>query len=97
MIIGRILYLQVFEKEKWMDQANSFSLKTMNIDANRGSINASDGRLLASSVPYYEIHFDAACENLTDRMFYRGVDSLALCLSQLFGDKSKEAYKQKPY
>ncbi len=94
VIIGRILYLQVFEKEKWMDQANSFSLKTMNIDANRGSINASDGRLLASSVPYYEIHFDAACENLTDRMFYRGVDSLALRLSQLFGDKSKEAYKK---
>ena len=94
VIISRILYLQVFEKDKWMDQANSFSLKTMNIDANRGSINASDGRLLASSVPYYEIHFDAACENLSDRMFYRGVDSLALCLSQLFGDKSRETYKR---
>jgi len=93
VIVGRILYLQVFEKEKWMEQANSYSLKTMNIDANRGSINAADGRLLASSVPYYEIHFDADCENLTDRMFYRGVDSLALCLSRLFGDKSKESYK----
>jgi cell division protein FtsI (penicillin-binding protein 3) len=94
VIVGRILYLQIFEKEKWLDQANSFSLKTMNIDANRGSINASDGRLLASSVPYYEIHFDARCENLSDRTFYRGVDSLALCLSRLFGDKSEDSYRR---
>jgi cell division protein FtsI (penicillin-binding protein 3) len=93
LIIGRVLYLQLFEREKWLDQANSFSLKTMSIQADRGSIYASDGRLLASSVPYYEVHFDAACENLSDRVFYKGVDSLALCLSKLFGDKSKAAYK----
>jgi len=94
LIIGRIFYLQVFEKKEWMDKANTFALKTMNIPANRGSIYASDGRLLASSVPYYEVYFDARCENLTDRIFNRGVDSLALCLSRLFGDKSIEAYKQ---
>ena len=69
LIIGRMFYLQVFEKDKWMDKANTFSLKTMNIPADRGSIYASDGRLLASSVPYYEVHFDAKCENLTDRVF----------------------------
>lgn len=94
LIIGRVFYLQVFEKEKWMEKANTFALKTMNIPADRGSIYASDGRLLASSVPYYEIHFDAKCENLSDRTFNRSIDSLALCLSRLFGDKSKDAYKQ---
>jgi cell division protein FtsI (penicillin-binding protein 3) len=93
LIIGRILYLQVFEKKEWTEKANIFALKTMNIPADRGSIYASDGRLLASSVPYYEVHFDARCENLTDRVFYKGIDSLALCLSRLFGDQSK-AYKQ---
>ena len=71
LIISRILYLQIFEKEKWEDQANSYSHKTMNIVADRGSINASDGRLLASSVPYYEVHFDARCENLSDHTFNR--------------------------
>jgi cell division protein FtsI (penicillin-binding protein 3) len=94
LIVGRIIYLQVFEKKEWTDKANTFALKTMNIPANRGSIYASDGRLLASSVPYYEVHFDAKCENLTDRVFNKGIDSLALCLSRLFGDRSKEAYKQ---
>lgn len=94
LITGRIIYLQVFEKEKWMSKAGDFVLKTMNIPADRGSIYAADGRLLASSVPYYEVRFDAKCENLSDRTFYRGVDSLALGLSRLFGDKSKEAYKR---
>jgi cell division protein FtsI (penicillin-binding protein 3) len=93
-IIGRIFYLQVFEKDKWMEKASNYSLKTMNIPANRGSIYASDGRLLASSVPYYSVYFDAGCENLTDKVFYRDVDSLALCLSRLFNDRAKSVYKQ---
>jgi cell division protein FtsI (penicillin-binding protein 3) len=94
VIIGRIFYLQVFEKQKWMDQANSYSLKTMNIEADRGSIYASDGRLLASSIPYYEVHFDAKCENLTDKIFNHGIDSLSLDLSRLFNDKPAGAYKR---
>jgi cell division protein FtsI (penicillin-binding protein 3) len=93
LIVGRIFYLQVFEKDVWMEKANTYSLKTMNIPANRGSIYASDGRLLAGSVPYYAIYFDGGCENLTDKIFNKGIDSLALCMSELFGDRSKESYK----
>jgi cell division protein FtsI (penicillin-binding protein 3) len=94
VIIGRVLYLQFFQKDMWMGKANDYALKTMNIEADRGSIYASDGRLLACSVPYYEVRFDAGCENLTDRYFYKNVDSLALCLSKLFGDKPKSEYKR---
>ena len=36
---------------------------------------------------------DMAAKGLTDREFSRGLDSLALCLSRLFADKSKEAYR----
>lgn len=93
-IVARIVYLQVFEKNKWMEKAGTYALKTMNIPADRGSIYAADGRLLACSVPYYEVRFDTKCENLTDQYFYKKVDSLALCLSRLFGDKSKEEYKR---
>lgn len=94
VIIGRVVYLQVFEKEKWLAKANDFSIKTMSIPADRGSIYAADGRLLASSIPHYEIRFDAKCTNLTDKIFNTGIDSLALCLSQIFRDKSKQQYKR---
>jgi cell division protein FtsI (penicillin-binding protein 3) len=94
VIISRIFYLQVFEKKEWLGKANAFSIKTMNIAANRGSIYAADGRLLASSVPYYNIYFDAECENLSYEIFNSKIDSLSLCLSRLFGDRSPAAYKR---
>jgi len=93
-IIARIVYLQTFEKEKWTVQSNESAYRTVSIEADRGSIYASDGRLLASSIPYYEIRFDAKCPNLTDNIFTNGLDSLALSLSKLFGDRSKDAYKK---
>ncbi|MBN2481740.1 MAG: transpeptidase family protein [Bacteroidales bacterium] len=92
-IIGRVIYLQIFEKEKWLAKAGDFSIKTMSIPADRGSIYAADGRLLASSIPHYEIRFDAQCTNLTDKIFNAGIDSLSLQLSRLFRDKSKQQYK----
>ncbi len=69
-------------------------MQTMVIPADRGSIYAADGRLLASSVPYYEIRFDAKCPNLTNRIFNANIDSLSLCLSRLFRDKSAQAWKR---
>ncbi|MBN1158880.1 MAG: transpeptidase family protein [Bacteroidales bacterium] len=92
-IIGRVIYLQVFEKEKWQAKAGDFSIKTMSIPADRGSIYAADGRLLASSIPHYEIRFDAKCPNLTDKIFNAGIDSLSMMLSRLFRDKSTQQYK----
>ncbi len=94
LIIGKTLYIQLFEKSKWEAEARSYILKNMVIPAERGSIYAADGRLLASSVPYYEIRFDALSTGLTDKIFYKNVDSLALCLSRLFNDKTKEQYRQ---
>ena len=94
LIIGKTLYIQIFEKSRWEAEASAYLLKNMIIPASRGSIYASDGRLLASSVPYYEIRFDTRCSALTDKIFYAGVDSLAYCLSKLFKDKPGWQYRQ---
>ncbi|MBN1416768.1 MAG: transpeptidase family protein [Bacteroidales bacterium] len=94
LIIGKILYIQVFEKSMWEAEASAYILKNMIIPADRGSIYAADGRLLASSVPYYEIRFDSRCYALTDKIFYDNVDSLAYCLSKLFKDKPAWQYRQ---
>jgi cell division protein FtsI (penicillin-binding protein 3) len=91
-IIGRIFYLQWFEKDKWQQKANVVDMHS--IEANRGNIYATDGRLLASSVPYFEIRMDTRSQALTSKVFNQGIDSLAWHLSNLFKDRSKEAYKQ---
>ncbi len=88
VIIGRVLYLQWFEYNKW-NQAQSVTLKEIPVDAKRGDIYSNDGELLVTSVAYYEIYMDLHCEALTDKVFRKGIDSLSLCLSQMFYDPSK--------
>ncbi|MCK5823031.1 MAG: transpeptidase family protein [Bacteroidales bacterium] len=93
IIIGRVAYLQTIEKNKW-NKANTLTMKDITIEANRGDICAEDGRLLASSVPYYEIRMDLKSEAITNTIFNNNVDSLAYCLSRLFVDKTKSEYKR---
>jgi cell division protein FtsI (penicillin-binding protein 3) len=93
LIIGKIFYLQIVEGGKWKDQAQSLTLKDITIESNRGDILASDGRLLASSVPYYEIRMDTRSTGMDNAMFNSNIDSLANNLSALFRDKSASAYK----
>ncbi len=93
VIIGRILFLQVVEGSKWKAKANELSQKDIIIEPQRGDIYSGNGKVLASSVPFYEIRFDARVEGLTKEIFRKNVDSLSLCLSQLFNDKTSEEYR----
>jgi len=93
VIIGRIIFLQYFEREKW-NKANTLTTSEIIIPPNRGDICAEDGRLLATSIPYYEVRMDLKSEALTDDIFNDNVDSLAYYLSNLFENKSKQHYKQ---
>jgi cell division protein FtsI (penicillin-binding protein 3) len=91
-IIAQIAYLQFGEKEKWTAKANNLTLKDITIEPNRGDICSADGRVLASSIPSYEIRMDFQAPGLSREILDTNLDSLALCLSQLFGDKNKKEY-----
>ncbi|MDX9696190.1 MAG: penicillin-binding protein [Bacteroidales bacterium] len=92
-ILAKVLYLQIIEGPKWREKAQILSLKDITIEANRGDIMDADGRLLASSVPFYEIRLDTRSTGMDSYMFNKKIDSLALCLSRLFRDKPASAYK----
>jgi len=93
LIGGKILFLQLIEGGKWKEKAQSLTLKDITIESNRGDILAADGRLLASSVPYYEIRMDTRSTGMDDHTFSSNIDSLAYKLSGLFRDKSAAQYK----
>ena len=94
LIIGKIVYLQLIEGGEWREKAQSLTLKDITIESNRGDILAEDGRLLASSIPYYEIRMDTRSTGMDDATFNAGIDSLSLKLSELFRDKSAAQYKK---
>ncbi|OFY19984.1 MAG: hypothetical protein A2W98_13455 [Bacteroidetes bacterium GWF2_33_38] len=94
IIVSRILYLQIAEHDKWNRKSTDLTEKTLIIEPNRGDICASDGRLLSSSVPLYEIRMDLICNGLTEDVFNNSIDSLSYYLSNLFKDKTQAQYKQ---
>lgn len=93
-IIGKAAYIQIVEGDIWREKGKVMNLKVEKIEATRGNIMASDGSLLAASVPLFNLRIDAGNTHYNDQYFYDNVDSLALCLSTLFNDRSKSAYKQ---
>ncbi|MBI5218564.1 MAG: transpeptidase family protein [Bacteroidia bacterium] len=93
-IIARIVFLQFAEGEKWKTKALSISQRDIIILANRGDICDADGKTLASSVPFYEIHMDMKADGLDEDIFNENIDSLSFCLADFFKNKSKDEYKK---
>ena len=85
--VGRI---QFFEGEKWKELSNQMSFQYRPVKATRGNIYSDNGSLLATSLPFYKVAFDATIAN--DKVFNNGLDSLAYRLSRIFKDKGAEAY-----
>ncbi len=88
--VGRI---QFVEGEHWRNLADSTTLAYVPIDAERGNILSSDGRLLATSLPFFEIRFDINTDALTDEKFNANRKDLAKKMSSYFGDKSATEYE----
>jgi cell division protein FtsI (penicillin-binding protein 3) len=93
-ILGRVGHLQFSEGEYWKRKADSLTIKYQNISPMRGNIYACDGSLLATSLPRYDVHVDMTVSGMNKQVFNEQIDSLAFCLSKLFGDKSKNDYKR---
>ncbi|MFI5219130.1 MAG: penicillin-binding protein [Bacteroidia bacterium] len=93
-IILQVFRLQFVQGEYWRAKADSLTIAYRNIEPARGNIYSADGSLLATSVPVYEVHVDFLADGFTREIFSEKADSLAYCLSTLFGDKSKEEYKR---
>ena len=93
LIIGQVIYIQLMQGEFWKEQARNTTMRYVGIDAARGDICADDGRLLATSVPVYEIRMDLSTQVVSDDLFYAGIDSLSMQLSRLFRDRTATQYR----
>lgn len=92
-VVLQLVNVQFKQGNKWKSMAQTLSTRYMKVDAARGNIFAVDGSLLATSVPEYELHMDMLAGGIADdKIFYAKVDSLALKMSQFFGDRSPKEY-----
>jgi cell division protein FtsI (penicillin-binding protein 3) len=96
-IAGKAIYIQQVQGEYWCSMADSTHTRMEQLDAERGSIYAEDGSVLSTSVPEFDIYVDFAADGLVEkngRLFRDNIDSLSLCLANLFMDKSAAVYKR---
>ncbi|QEC50979.1 cell division protein FtsI (penicillin-binding protein 3) [Anseongella ginsenosidimutans] len=91
-IVFQIWKIQQVEGEKWRAMADSLSTAYVTVDAVRGNIYSEDGRLMATSIPQYDIRMDTRADGLAKELFYSQLDSLAWHLSNLFKDRSAARY-----
>ena len=83
-IVFRIFQIQHIEGSYWRSMSDSLSLQLRTVDAERGNIYSADGKLLATSLPVFEIRLDLKADGLTDELWHKNIDSLCLALSNLF-------------
>ncbi|MBV8255746.1 MAG: transpeptidase family protein [Chitinophaga sp.] len=96
-ILAKVFYIQNIQGSYWRSMADSLHTRYVALDADRGTIYSEEGRMLSTSIPYFDIRIDFAADGLTDKkglVFRTNLDSLSLCLSQLFNDRSQAEYKK---
>lgn len=94
IIMAKILFVQYGpEGEQLRSQSLTISHDTAILEAFRGDIFTHDMRLLATSVPEYDIRMDFATEGLKREVFMANVDSLSRCLASFFGDRTADEYR----
>jgi cell division protein FtsI (penicillin-binding protein 3) len=92
-LLTRILILQFVQHGKWADMSEKFVYKTAEVQANRGDILTNDGRLLASSVPYYTIYMDTRSTGMSGATWSNGINGLSAGLAKLVGERSASGWK----
>jgi cell division protein FtsI (penicillin-binding protein 3) len=85
-IVIKITNIQWVEGDSLRKLANKHSIKNFVIPANKGNIYSADGSLLATSVPNYNIRFDALAPNTKD--FQKYIKPLSDSLGVLFNKPS---------
>ncbi len=92
-ILIRILVLQIVQHGKWAAMSEKYVYQTAEMPATRGDILARDGRLLASSVPYYTIYMDTHSSGMSGQTWSSGINGLSAGLSKLLGQRSAAGWK----
>jgi cell division protein FtsI (penicillin-binding protein 3) len=92
-VFVRIIILQFAESEKWASMADKIVFRRQVDKAGRGDILSDDGRILASSIPYYTVFMDTRSSGMADTTWANGISGLSRGLSQYVGVNSPDGWR----
>lgn len=100
-VIFKAGYTMTAKKSYWETVANRQKSDSDSVRPNRGNILSCDGQLLASSIPEYKIFMDYQAGGNADTAWVRkrdsiwdaNIDTLCICLNNIFPERSAEEFK----
>lgn len=100
-VIFKAGYTMTAKKSYWETVANRQKSDSDSVRPNRGNILSCDGQLLASSIPEYKIFMDYQAGGNADTAWVRkrdsiwdaNIDTLCVCLNNIFPERSAEEFK----
>lgn len=94
-VVAKAGYIMTVKKDYWMKVADRVKADSVTTSPTRGNILASDGQLLASTLPEFKIYLDfqQIHEAGTDTLFLQKRDSVCQGLHDIFPSMSAKAFK----
>ena len=94
-MLGKALYMMTAERKFWLDVSERVKLDSTAITPTRGNILSCDGKLMASSLPEFEIFMDFKTlhDASTDTLWRENIDAIATGLNNIFPERSAHDFK----
>jgi cell division protein FtsI (penicillin-binding protein 3) len=94
-VVGKAAYIMTAKRSYWLKVADRVKRDSVRVDPARGNILSCDGQPLASSLPEFKLFMDfkQLHDAGTDSLWDAKVDSICLCLNQIFPEKSAAEFK----
>lgn len=94
-IIFKAARTQIYDGHRLIAESDSVSIFTKTVLAERGNIYSQDGKLLATSLPIFDVHIDFNADGLNDDVFSStNVDSVCTMLAAKYHDRSAADYRR---
>ena len=90
-VIAKIIVMQTKDNSELLERAEQREYRVRTLEASRGNIFSSDGQLMATSVPLYDIYFDYKA--VDSAFFADNIDSLCRQMAGLFPKRNAAQWK----
>ena len=94
LILFRAFSIGILNRDFWIAKQQHQTIRLHSKEALRGNVYSSDGSLIATSVPLYDVYLDMRVDKKRKYFLKDKIDSLAMMMSATFLDKTKEQYRR---
>jgi cell division protein FtsI (penicillin-binding protein 3) len=97
-ILFKAAQTQIYLGPQLIAHADSVSIFPKKVTAERGNIYSEDGKLLATSLPIFDVYIDFNADGLSDSVFSpRNVDSVCMLMAAKYPERSAADYHHEFY